>query len=50
MFELWMQVPSERKGFGVDRWVGAVNSYQQANDIARNLINITGNNVWIEEV
>lgn len=49
MIDIWMQVPSEREGFGVDKFVGSVSSYMQANEIARNLIYITGNNVWVEE-
>lgn len=49
MYDLWMQVPSEREGFGVDKFVGTVKSYQQAIDIAANLIAATGYNVWVEE-
>lgn len=49
MYQIWMQVPAEREGFGYDRFVGTVSSHAQASAIARNLTDITGNNVWIEE-
>lgn len=44
MYEIWFQ---DNKG--QDRFVGTTQNYAQAHDIARNLINITGNNVWVEE-
>lgn len=49
MYDVWMQVPAEREGYGVDRFVGTVESFMRANNIAQNLSEITGNNVWVEE-
>ena len=51
MYELWMQWPNEDdSASGIDRFVGTVESHMRANAMARNLIEITGNNVWVEEI
>ena len=49
MFELWMQVESF-DGVVIDKYVGEIEGYMRAHAVARNLINITGNNVWVEEI